>query len=53
MRWEMAELKDHQQQEIEGKLQPHLCLTLMAQVLDPCWNQLHVHIFESCNPMKT
>ena len=31
----------------EGKLQCHLRLTSMAQVLVPCWNQMHVHIFES------
>ena len=43
----MVELKDHQQQEMEGKLQFHSCLTLMAQVLVPCWNQMHVRIFES------
>ena len=38
----MVELKDHQQKEMEGKLQFHSCLTLMAQVLVPCWNQMHV-----------
>ena len=32
-RQEMAELKDHQQQEAEGKLQHPSCLTLMAWVL--------------------
>ena len=31
--WEMVELKDHQQQEAEGQLQFHPCLTMMAQVL--------------------
>ena len=36
-RWEMAELKDRQQQEMEGKLQLHSRLTLMAQVPVPCW----------------
>jgi len=41
------ELKDRQQQEIEGKLQFYSCLTLMAQVLVPCWNQMHIQIFES------
>ena len=46
-RWEMVELKDCQQQETEGKLQFHSCLTLMAQVLVLCWNQMHVRIFES------
>ena len=30
---EMAGLKDSQQQEAEGKLQRHSCLTLMARVL--------------------
>ena len=43
----MAELKARQQQETEGKLQFHSRLTLMAQVLAPCWNQMHVRIFES------
>ena len=38
----MVELKDHQQKE-EGKLQYHSRLTLMAQVLVPCWNQMHSH----------
>ena len=38
----MIELKDHQQKEMEGKLQFHSCSTLMAQVLVPCWNQMHV-----------
>ena len=28
-RWEMVELKGHQQQEMEGKLQFHVCLMLM------------------------
>ena len=28
-RWEMIELKGHQQEEMEGKLQLHLCLMLM------------------------
>ena len=32
---------------MEGELQFHSCLMLMAQVLIPCWNQMHVHIFES------
>ena len=36
-RWEMVELKDHQQQEIEGKLQFHSHLT----------DGKHVRIFES------
>ena len=43
----MVELKDRQQQETECKLQFHSRLTLMAQVLVPCWNQIHVRIFES------
>ena len=43
----MAEQKDRQQQETEGKLQFHSCLMLMAQVLVPCWNQMYVPIFES------
>ena len=45
-RWEMVELKDHQQQETEGKLQFHSGLTLMAQVLVPCWNQMQARITE-------
>ena len=28
----MVELKDHQQQEMEGRLQFHSCLTLMGRV---------------------
>ena len=43
----MAELKDCQPQETEGKLHFHLQLTLMTQVLVPCWNQMHVCITES------
>ena len=43
----MAELRHHQQQETEGKLQSHAHLPLMAQVLSPCWHQLHVYIFEN------
>ena len=43
----MVELKDCQQQETESKLQFHSQLTLMAQVLVPCWNQMHICIFES------
>ena len=42
----MVELKDRQQQGTEGKLQLYSCLTLMAQVLVPCWNQMHIQIFE-------
>ena len=44
-RWETVELKDRQQWEMEGKLQCHSHLPLMALV--PCWNQMHVLIFES------
>ena len=43
----MVEVKDRQQQEMQGKLQFLSCLMLMAQVLVPCWNQMHIHIFES------
>ena len=43
----MAELKDHQQQEADGKLPCHSRLTLVFQVLVPCWNQMHIPIFES------
>ena len=46
----MAELKDRQQWEMEGKLQLHSRLTLMAQGLVPCWNQMHVRTFESSPP---
>lgn len=42
----MVEMKDHQQQETEGKPQFHSRLTSMAQVLVPSWNQMRVHIFE-------
>ena len=35
-RWEKVEMKDHQQLEMEGKLQFHSCLMLMAQVLVLC-----------------
>ena len=31
----MVELKDGQQEELDGRLQFHSCLTLMAQVLIP------------------
>ncbi|TEA36642.1 hypothetical protein DBR06_SOUSAS310018, partial [Sousa chinensis] len=30
----------------KGKLHFHSRLTLMAQVLVPCWNQLHIRLFE-------
>ena len=43
----MVALKDSQQQEKKGNLQFHSGLTLMAQVLVPCWNQVHICIFES------
>ena len=43
----MAELKDGQQWEMEGKKQCHSCLTLMTQVLVRCWNQTFVRIFEN------
>ena len=39
---EMVELKDHQQQETEGTLRSHSCLTLMALVLVPCWIQFYL-----------
>ena len=35
----MAELKHRQQQEMEGKLQSHSHLPLMAQALAPYWHQ--------------
>ena len=38
----MVELKDHQQKEMEGRLQLHSNLTLMAQVLVPRLNQIHM-----------
>ena len=41
--WEIVELKDCQQQEMEGKLQFHSHLTLMAQILVPCWVQFSLH----------
>ena len=43
----MVELKNCQQWEMEGKLQFHSCMMLMGQVLVPCWNHMHVPIFES------
>ena len=43
----MVELKDQHQQEMEGELPFDSHLTLMAQVLVPCWSQRHIHIFES------
>ena len=46
-RWEMVELKGHQQQEMEGKLQGHSWLMWMAQVLVSCCSKVHIPIFES------
>ena len=43
----MVELKAHQQEEMEGRLQCHSHLMLMAQVLIPSWNEIHVSICES------
>ena len=43
----MVELKDHHQQEMEGELPFDSHLTLMAQVLVPCWSQMHARVFES------
>ena len=40
----MLELKDHQQYEMEGKLQCHSCLLLKAQVLVSCWIQFCIHV---------
>ena len=41
-RWEMVQLKDRQPQEMESKLKFHSSLTLMAQVLVPCWIQFYL-----------
>ena len=38
----MTELKGPQQQQAEGELQLNSGRTSMAQVLAPCWNQMHV-----------
>ena len=38
----MLELQNHQQYKIEGKLRFHSCLTLLAQVLVPCWIQFYL-----------
>ena len=38
----MVALKDHHQQEMEGERQCHSRLTLMAQVLAPCWIQFYM-----------
>ena len=43
----MVEMKDHQKQETEGELQFHSRLTWVARNLVPCWNQMHICIFES------
>ena len=40
----MVELRDHPQLEVEGKLQFHLPLTLMAQILISCWIQFYIHL---------
>ena len=42
-----ARAEDHQQKEIQGKLQFHSGLTLMAQVLVPYWNLMQACICES------
>ena len=42
----MVELKDRQQEEMEGRLQCHAHLALMAQAPGPCWNQVYLGIFE-------
>ena len=43
----MVELNDRQQQETEGKLQFHSCLTLLAQVLVPCRLQFYLPYLNS------
>ena len=43
----MAELTDSQKEQMEGQLQCHSHLVLMAQVLVPCWNQMLIGILES------
>ena len=43
----MVEMKGRQQQEMEGKLPCHSCLMLTAWVPVPCWNHMHICIFES------
>ena len=40
------ELKDHQQEEREGRLQRLARLALMARAPGPCWNQVYLGIFE-------
>lgn len=46
-RREMVEQKGRQQQGTEGKLQCRSRRLLVARVPVPCWNQMHVRIFES------
>ena len=43
----MVELKGRQPWKTEGELQCRSPLTLTAQGLVPCWNQMHIHIVES------
>ena len=43
----MAELEGRQQWEMEGELQFCSHLTLMAQILVPCWTHMHVSISAS------
>ena len=38
----MVEQKDRQEEEMEGEMQFHPCLILMAQVPVPCWIQLYL-----------
>ena len=42
-----ARAEDRQQKEMQGKLKFHSGLTLMAQVLVPCWNPMQACICES------
>ena len=42
-----ARAEDHQQKEIQGKLQFHSGLTLMAQVLVPYWSLMQACICAS------
>ena len=43
----MAELEGRQRWEMEGELQFCSHLTLMAQILVPCWTHMHVSISAS------
>ena len=43
----MAELEGRQQWETEGELQFCSHLTLMVQILVPCWTDMHVSISAS------